>query len=208
MAGAATLAAMMVLAANAAMADVFGSDANQFTLSFVPISGATHPTSGYGIVDHDYRMGTYEITNDLETVGCYDFGGKLNDSMTAHPKICPTTGEMHFFGYGNIFEPHVTYHRANADGELTVNRPLEVKALTMMHDFALTEGHVIFMDLPIVFNLDVAINNPDAGVINAPYGGFKESGTGYEHGPEGLEQYLRAKHVRIRFSNRTRKESR
>jgi succinate-semialdehyde dehydrogenase / glutarate-semialdehyde dehydrogenase len=54
---------------------------------------------------------------------------------------------------------------------------------------------------------NVAINNPDAGVINAPYGGFKESGMGYEHGPEGLEQYLRAKHVRIRFSNR-RKESR
>ncbi|MGA2478129.1 MAG: NAD-dependent succinate-semialdehyde dehydrogenase [Spirochaetia bacterium] len=51
---------------------------------------------------------------------------------------------------------------------------------------------------------NVAINNPDAGVINAPYGGFKESGMGYEHGPEGLEQYLRAKHVRIRFSNRTR----
>ena len=58
--------------------------------------------------------------------------------MTAHPKICPTTGEMHFFGYGNIFEPHVTYHRADANGELTINRPLDVQALTMMHDFALT----------------------------------------------------------------------
>lgn len=46
----------------------------------------------------------YELSNDLETVGCYDFGGgDLNDSMTAHPKICPTTGELHFFGYGNIF---------------------------------------------------------------------------------------------------------
>lgn len=100
----------------------------------------------------------YEITNDLQTVGAYDFGGKLVDSMTAHPKICPTTGELHFFGYGSIFAPHVTYHRADANGELTVNRPLEVKALTMMHDFALTSGHVIFMDLPIVFNLDVAIN--------------------------------------------------
>jgi succinate-semialdehyde dehydrogenase/glutarate-semialdehyde dehydrogenase len=51
---------------------------------------------------------------------------------------------------------------------------------------------------------NVAINNSDAGVINAPYGGFKESGMGYEHGPEGLAQYLLAKHVRIRFSNRTR----
>jgi carotenoid cleavage dioxygenase-like enzyme len=99
----------------------------------------------------------YEITNDLETVGAYDFGGKLVDSMTAHPKICPTTGEMHFFGYGNIFEPHVTYHRADANGELTINRPLDVKALTMMHDFALTAEHVVFMDLPIVFNVDVAM---------------------------------------------------
>jgi carotenoid cleavage dioxygenase-like enzyme len=99
----------------------------------------------------------YEISNDLETLGAYDFGGKLVDSMTAHPKICPTTGELHFFGYGSIFEPYVTYHRASASGELTVNRPLDVKAHTMMHDFALTAEHVIFMDLPVVFNLDVAI---------------------------------------------------
>jgi carotenoid cleavage dioxygenase len=99
----------------------------------------------------------YEITKDLETVGCYDFGGKLNDSMTAHPKICPTTGELHFFGYGNLFAPHVSYHRVDADGVLTVNRPVEVPALTMMHDFAMTSEHVIFMDLPIVFNLDIAI---------------------------------------------------
>ncbi|HYO00655.1 MAG TPA: carotenoid oxygenase family protein [Mycobacterium sp.] len=100
----------------------------------------------------------YEITNDLETVGAYDFGGKLVDSMTAHPKICPTTGEMHFFGYGNMFEPYVTYHRVDAGGELTINRPVDVKALTMMHDFALTAEHVIFMDLPIVFNMDIALN--------------------------------------------------
>lgn len=99
----------------------------------------------------------YEITNDLETVGAYDFGGKLVDSMTAHPKICPTTGELHFFGYGNIFAPHVTYHRVDANGELTINRPLDVPALTMMHDFALTASHAVFMDLPIVFDLDIAM---------------------------------------------------
>jgi carotenoid cleavage dioxygenase len=99
----------------------------------------------------------YEISNDLETLGAYDFGGQLVDSMTAHPKICPTTGELHFFGYGNIFQPHVTYHRADANGELTINRPLDVPALTMMHDFALTAEHVVFMDLPIVFNLDIAL---------------------------------------------------
>jgi carotenoid cleavage dioxygenase len=107
----------------------------------------------------------YEITNDLETVGAYDFGGKLVDSMTAHPKICPSTGELHFFGYGSIFEPYVTYHRADANGELTINRPIDVKAHTMMHDFALSAEHVIFMDLPIVFNLDIALK----GGSDMPY---------------------------------------
>ncbi|MDT5048317.1 MAG: hypothetical protein QOG75_4205 [Mycobacterium sp.] len=99
----------------------------------------------------------YEISNDLKTLGVYDFGGKLTDSMTAHPKICPTTGEMHFFGSGNIFEPHVSYHRADADGRLTISRPIDVPALTLMHDFALTADHVVFMDLPLLFDLGVAM---------------------------------------------------
>jgi carotenoid cleavage dioxygenase-like enzyme len=99
----------------------------------------------------------YEISNDLKTLGAYDFGGKLADSMTAHPKICPTTGELHFFGSGNILEPHVTYHRADADGRLTISRPIDVPALTLMHDFALTAEHVVFLDLPLLFNLGVAL---------------------------------------------------
>jgi carotenoid cleavage dioxygenase-like enzyme len=99
----------------------------------------------------------YEIGDELETIGAYDFDGKLVDSMTAHPKICATTGELHFFSYGNLFEPHVTYHRADATGELVLSRPLEVGALTMMHDFALTAKYAIFMDLPIVFNAEIAM---------------------------------------------------
>ena len=107
----------------------------------------------------------YQITNELETLGAYDFNGKLLDSMTAHPKICPVTGELHFFGYGSLTAPFVTYHRADATGELTINRAVDVKAHTMMHDFALTASHVIFMDLPVVFNLDVALR----GERDMPY---------------------------------------
>ena len=44
---------------------------------------------------------------------------------------------------------------------------------------------------------NVAINNPDAGVLNAPYGGWKDSGFGYEHGPEGIYEYLHIKHIRV-----------
>lgn len=46
---------------------------------------------------------------------------------------------------------------------------------------------------------NVAINNVDAGVINAPYGGWKDSGFGHEHGPEGLHEYLQIKHIRVRY---------
>jgi succinate-semialdehyde dehydrogenase/glutarate-semialdehyde dehydrogenase len=45
----------------------------------------------------------------------------------------------------------------------------------------------------------VAVNNVDAGIMNAPYGGWKQSGVGYEHGHEGLEEYLLLKHIRVRF---------
>ena len=93
---------------------------------------------------------------DLDTAGPYDCGGKLTTAMTAHPKTCPVTGEMHFFGYG-IEAPHLTYHRADAAGDLVVSRPVDVPGPTMMHDFNLTAGHVVFMDLPVVFDLELAI---------------------------------------------------
>jgi carotenoid cleavage dioxygenase-like enzyme len=112
----------------------------------------------------------YEISNDLQTVGVYDFSGKLTDSMTAHPKICPTTGELHFFGCGNIFEPHVVYHRADAEGQLTINRPIDVPALTLMHDFALTAEHIVFLDLPLVFDLGVALSQQgERDIRDLPY---------------------------------------
>ena len=47
---------------------------------------------------------------------------------------------------------------------------------------------------------NVAVNNPDAGIMNAPYGGRKGSGHGYEHGREGLHGYLQLKHLRIRYA--------
>jgi succinate-semialdehyde dehydrogenase/glutarate-semialdehyde dehydrogenase len=44
---------------------------------------------------------------------------------------------------------------------------------------------------------NVAINNVDAGIMNAPYGGRKQSGVGYEHGRVGLLEYFNFKHVRL-----------
>ena len=36
----------------------------------------------------------FELTKELETVGAHDYDGKLDTAMTAHPRVCPETGEV------------------------------------------------------------------------------------------------------------------
>ena len=43
--------------------------------------------------------------------------GQLTTAFTAHPKIDPATGRLHFFGYG-FTPPYLTYHVAEPDGRL------------------------------------------------------------------------------------------
>ncbi|MFD3559900.1 carotenoid oxygenase family protein [Streptomyces sp. NPDC058686] len=97
----------------------------------------------------------YWVTPSLETVGPYDFGGRLNTSMTAHPKEDPVTGELHLFGTG-FAPPHLTYHRVTAEGVLLDSRAIDVPGPTMMHDFAITEHHIVWMDLPVVLDPELA----------------------------------------------------
>lgn len=90
-----------------------------------------------------------EVTPTLETVGAYDYDGKLSTPFTAHPMTCPVTGEMHFFGY-SAMEPIIHYHVADPSGGLIRSTELAVGAPTMMHGFALSSKNAVFMDLPVV----------------------------------------------------------
>jgi carotenoid cleavage dioxygenase len=91
-----------------------------------------------------------EINKEIETLGVTDFNGKLKSPMTAHPKECPKTGQLHFFGY-NFAPPYLTYNVLNAKGELIKSEDIDIPESSMMHDFAMTENWIIFMDLPVVF---------------------------------------------------------
>jgi len=93
-----------------------------------------------------------EVTDGLETVGEYDFDGRLKGSMTAHPRIDPRTGEMFFFGY-SVLESAIHYYVVDPNGELTHQVVLDIPATVMMHDFVITEEHAVFLDSPIVFDL-------------------------------------------------------
>ncbi len=98
----------------------------------------------------------HELSPELETIGVYDFDGKLESAMTAHPKMCPVTGEMHFFGYA-FTAPYLTYNRVDANGVLVQSEAIDVPGPTMIHDFSITESHVIFMDLPVIFDFELAM---------------------------------------------------
>jgi carotenoid cleavage dioxygenase len=98
----------------------------------------------------------YVLDGELGTTGPTDFGGVLQGSFTAHPKICPVTGEMLAFGY-SPFEPYLRYLRVSAEGELVQTEVITVGGPTMMHDFNTTRNHVVFMDLPAVFDIEMAM---------------------------------------------------
>ena len=113
---------------------------------------------------------------DLSTKGALDFGGTLVGSFTAHPKIDPATGRMHAFGY-DFTAPFLRYQIIEPDGTMSHIEPIDLPASVMMHDFQITESDAVFWDLPVVFDLDLAIqyiNDPASGVM--PYQWRPENG--------------------------------
>jgi carotenoid cleavage dioxygenase len=104
----------------------------------------------------------------LDTIGPYDFGGRLATSMTAHPKLDPETGRLHFFGYGFV-PPYLTYHVAEPDGALVHSTEIPVPGPTMIHDFAITDRDAVFWDLPVVFDMDAAVAMVNGDTSRFPF---------------------------------------
>jgi len=98
-----------------------------------------------------------EVTLGLDTVGVHDFDGRLTGAFTAHPKLDPRTGELLAFAY-NPFAPFLTYHQIDADGVLVRSVDIDLPNALVMHDFAVTEHHVIFLDSPMVLDVMAALH--------------------------------------------------
>jgi carotenoid cleavage dioxygenase-like enzyme len=96
------------------------------------------------------------LDHDLETLGELDYGG-LVGSCTAHPKIDPVTGEMVFFGY-SPFPPYLRYHVVDASGALVHSADIDLPNPIMIHDFAVTEHHVVFLDAPALFDAEAMMH--------------------------------------------------
>jgi carotenoid cleavage dioxygenase len=120
--------------------------------------------SNVSVVYHGGRLLTsgeigfpFEIDpTDLSTIGAYDFNRRLNTSFTAHPKIDPATGNLHFFGYW-FLPPYLTYHVADPSGRIVHSQEIDVAQPTMIHSFAITERDAVFWECPVVFDLEAAL---------------------------------------------------
>ncbi|WP_099021000.1 carotenoid oxygenase family protein [Mycolicibacterium palauense] len=100
---------------------------------------------------------TMELTDELDSVGGYDFGGTLTGGYTAHPKRDPVTGELHAVSYSMYRGNTVQYSVIDTDGRARRTVDIEVTGSPMMHDFSLTERHVVFYDLPVTFDARQAV---------------------------------------------------
>lgn len=86
----------------------------------------------------------------LDTIGTETFSGKLPNNISAHSKTDLKTGELLFFDYA-LYEPWYSFGVVSKDNELTHFTQIELPGPRLPHDMAMTENHVVLMDLPIVF---------------------------------------------------------
>ena len=97
----------------------------------------------------------HSLSSGLNRARVYDFDGGLASPMTAHPKVDPATGELVFFGSDVFGPPFLRYHVVDAGGVLVRTEDIDIPRATMHHDFGVTASRVVFLDLPVVFDLEL-----------------------------------------------------
>lgn len=94
----------------------------------------------------------------LETLGVWNFAGKLPRNLTAHPKIDVSTGEL--FGFANFpkgkFDGECALYRADPKGNLREWTTVQGPHAALMHDFAITADFVILLYGSVTISIDRA----------------------------------------------------
>jgi carotenoid cleavage dioxygenase len=96
-----------------------------------------------------------ELSDELESIAHCDFDGTLDGGFTAHPHRDPVTGELHAVTYHWAWD-HLRYLIVDPEGRVRREVRVPVDGGPMVHDCAITESHVLVLDLPVAFDLDVA----------------------------------------------------
>jgi carotenoid cleavage dioxygenase len=94
----------------------------------------------------------------LETMDdYYTLNGKLqSETFTAHPKIDPVTGDMIAFGYEakGLGSDDVSVFSIDRNGNKNWQAWVKVPYVSMIHDFAVTQKHIVFYVMPMALAMD------------------------------------------------------
>ncbi len=95
-----------------------------------------------------------ELSLDLDPLGSCTLDGAIPDGMTAHPKVDPETGELMFFR-SDWQAPFMTYGVLDKNGRPSHRQIVDIPGPAMMHDFAITHRHSIFLDLQVGYDFSL-----------------------------------------------------
>lgn len=107
----------------------------------------------------------------LGTIGRFDFDGALRPDrlalmdrlltpelpFAAHPRIDPKTGDLYDFGTLMGASNRLVIYRIDRHGVLRERRFLALDTLPFVHDFVLTERHLVFFLPPVRFDIPRAV---------------------------------------------------
>lgn len=151
-------------AEHAAGRPLFGAYRNPYT-DDPSVQGLDRTTANTSMIWHANKL--FSVKEDglahrldpitLRTLGKHDFGGRLRSrTMTAHPKIDPVTGEWVFFGYsaGGEMTSDIALCTASASGRLTKEEWFLPPYASSIHDWAVTQEHLVVPTMPVTTDLD------------------------------------------------------
>ncbi len=137
---------------------LYGTFGNRAT-SDPSVRGTRYNVANTNVLFHGGRLLALEEFNppfelDADTLasrGICDFGGTLRGPMTAHPKIDAESGALHTFGYGldGFGSRRMAYHLIDAAGRLSRTVEFEAPYACMVHDFIVTQSHIVFPLFPL-----------------------------------------------------------
>jgi carotenoid cleavage dioxygenase-like enzyme len=149
----------------AARRSLFGRYRNRYT-NDPSVAGRSNGTANTNIVWHGRRLlvlkedsRPMEVDPDtLATRGEFDYDGQLKSvSLTAHPKLDLQRNELITFSYqaqGDATRDIVLYI-VDADGRIVHETPFQMPYAGMVHDFAVTDSHIIVPFFPLITDLEV-----------------------------------------------------
>lgn len=135
-------------------------------LGTAPPGGLVEPLDGPANAHVHYHAGRLlalaesglplRLSPKLATMGVEDFDAMVSSPISPLPRVDPATGGMTMIGYDCFGPPYLRYHELDAAGALVHSTSVALPRPTVHHDFALTETRVVFMDLPAVYDLELA----------------------------------------------------